>query len=180
MHEVRQLVNNPAHRIRNAQPQRKFQKAAYNHLLQLQPGNAEFRIRHKLERWQLTDSVSLAARRGVSRLRIASVLFSTLWNSWCACRRFHSQGPCLFGCGPLAQDSIEHYARCLVQVSFARSQLLLPHQHTGNLQSFMLLDANLSSDMQTMLLLNLYATYTARNILQHHGHYHIHNYNDCL
>ena len=32
----------------------------------------------------------------------------------------------------------------------------------------MLLDGNLSPELQTMLLLNLYACYTARNAMKHH------------
>ena len=45
----------------------------------------------------------------------------------------------------------------------------------------MLLDANLDYELQTILLLNLYACYTARNALKHHHAPHLcNNVGDCM
>ena len=44
-----------------------------------------------------------------------------------------------------AQDGIERYARCPVQLHFTQDVLHIPAEHTGNIQSFLLLDANLDA-----------------------------------
>ena len=153
-----------------------FQRTAYDMLLRQQSNNAENRIRHKLERWRIPTPVSLLSRRAYDRLqrafslvapRVAVVLFSSMWNRWCTARRFQEEGSCIFGCLGNDSDSIEHYAKCPVQVSFARNVLHIPAEATASLCSFFGLDANISDDTLTMTMLNLYVCYTARNKLKH-------------
>lgn len=84
------------------------------------------------------------------------------------CKAISREGSCVFGCPGEAQDSIEHYAFCPVQVSFARDRLHIPAQHTAAVQSFLVLGHNLDDTLQTMLLLNLYCCYSARNAIKNH------------
>ena len=151
---------------------RAFQRTAYDMLLQQQSDNAENRIRHKLERWRIPTPISLLSRRAHNRLqrafnlvapRVAVVLFGSMWNRWCTARRFQEEGSCIFGCPGENRDSIE----CPVQVNFARNKLNIPTVHSASLCSFFGLDANISDDLLTMAMLNLYVCYTARNKLKH-------------
>ena len=152
------------------------QRTAYDLLLQSQPDNAVNRIRHKIERWKMPDPISLLARRALDRLqraftlaapRVAVVLFGSYWNRWCTARRFQEEGTCVFGCLGLGKDSIEHYAICPIQTNFATNFLHIPPRHTSTLMSFFALDPNISDTLLTILMLNLYTCYTARNKLKH-------------
>ena len=154
-----------------------LQRTACDLLLQHQNDNAENRVRAKLQRWKLQDPPGYVARRAIRRLstafslvapRVAVVLFGTLWNRWCTARRFQEDGTCIFGCPGEAQDSIEHYSRCPRQIDFALRKMHLPPQHVGSLQAFMVLNKNIDDDLQTMLMINLYACYATRNALKHH------------
>ena len=154
-----------------------YQKTAYAMLLPVQSDNPENRMRHKLTRLNLSDPIGNVTRRALRRLsnafrlttpRVAIILFRSLWNGWCTARRFQEEGSCVFGCPGEAQDSIEHYAFCPVQVSFARDRLHIPAQHTAAVQSFLVLGHNLDDTLQTMLLLNLYCCYSARNAIKNH------------
>ena len=91
-----------------------------------------------------------------------------MWNRWCTARRFQEDGTCVFGCPGEAQDSIEHYAHCPSQVSFARTKLHIPAEHSGSLQAFMCLNKNVDDDLRAILVINLYACYAARNAMKHH------------
>ncbi len=146
-------------------------------LLPHQRDNPENRVRHRIQRWQFPDPIGHVTRRALRRLqsafslvtpRVAAVLFRTLFNGWCTARRFQEEGSCILGCSGEAQDSIEHYSRCPVQVRFATEYLKIPICFTGAPQAFMCLDKGLDESLFTMLLLNLYATYTCRNLLKHH------------
>ena len=163
-----------------------FQKTVYLLLLEAHPGNAEFRIRHKLERWRIPTPVSLLARRAHNRLqrafdlvppRVAVVLFSTLWNRWCTARRFQEEGTCIFGYSGQNLDSVEHDSVCPKQTAFAKHTLHIPEAHVGSLTSFFGLDPNISDDLLTIIMINTYTCYTARNKLKHcrpdrqHGNY---------
>ena len=137
----------------------------------------ENRIRHRIQRWQFPDPIGHVARRALRRLksafslvtpRVAAVLLRTLFNGWCTARRFQEEGVCILGCCGEARDSIEHYSRCPVQVRFATRYLRIPSHHVGSPQSFMCMDKGLDEPLFTLLLLNLYATYTCRNLLKHH------------
>ena len=59
----------------------------------------------------------------------------------------------------------------LVRQALVRQALQSGLVHTwasaGSLSAFMLLDPNIGEDLQTMLLINLYVCYTARNIVAH-------------
>jgi hypothetical protein len=119
-----------------------FQRTAYQLILRHNEPDPEFRMRHKLERWKLTDpcrhvcmrlqdlsarirTPSWMSRKALHNLhllgglvapRVVAACFSTLWNRWVTARRFqkraHSDNYCQLGCGGEAEDAIEHYARC--------------------------------------------------------------------
>ena len=102
------------------------------------------RTRHNLQRWFEPDMVpplldgipaSIAGRFVNRRRRAANLVpprvmaasFNTAWNRWCtarrSCKRNDPSNICQLGCGSLAEDSIEHYARCEQLRVFHRSKL---------------------------------------------------------
>ena len=95
-----------------------------------------FRIRGKLQRWELPGLPRVIAdrfERNLARLRylvpprVVAAVFSTAWNRWCTARRFQQRHRiwnfCKLGCGGSAEDSIEHYARCHIARQFHGNML---------------------------------------------------------
>ena len=150
---------------------RNFQAKAVELLLH-NPGHAERRLRHRLERWRLSDPPAFIVRRAINRLlcifklvppRVAVMLFNTYFNRWTTARRFQGKAKCLL-CG-VGQDSVEHTAYCEVQLAFARNYLHIPEAQLNDLQGFFGLNNGISDELLTLIALNLFACYTARNIL---------------
>ena len=121
------------------------QRASYDVLLKVIGFDSEDQIMTKINRRKCPDPAGRVARRAENRLqsafslvspRVAIVFFGTLWNRWCTARRFQEEGACIFGCPGEAQDSIEHYTRCPVQLHFARNVLHIPAEHTGIFNRF--------------------------------------------
>jgi hypothetical protein len=128
--------------LRNEKIRRLFQRTAYQRLLRHSEPDPEFRVRHKQERWKLTDPSRHVCMRiqdlgvrirtphwmsrkalhnlqllgGLVAPRVIAACFSTMWNRWVTARRFQQRADktnyCKLGCGGDAEDAIEHYARC--------------------------------------------------------------------
>ena len=99
-----------------------------------EPYDEEHRMRHKLQRWNLTVLPRWAATRALNRLnylhkhappRVSAAALSTLWNRWTTARRFQFFSPCCLGCSDTAADSIEHYAHCPLVRRAAETELRL-------------------------------------------------------
>ena len=182
-------ASEPAQRLR---PQKDLQRRAYLKLLAHEAPHPTHRIRHKFTRWDLQrvavhppppgtscrcNTPSWQARRALANLRlppslvpprVCSAVFSTLWNSWCTCRRCqqrHSpQSRCALGCGGDAEDSIEHYCRCPVTKHALERRLNLRQSEYANLHSFLLCNGNIRTlEELTSIALLIYAVYNATN-----------------
>ena len=99
-----------------------------------EPYDAEHRMRHKFQRWNLTVLPRWAAARAFTRLnylhehappRVSAAALSTLWNRRTTARRFQLFAPRCLGCSDTAADSIEHYAHCPLIRSAAETELRL-------------------------------------------------------
>ena len=106
--------------------------------------------------------------------RVASAVFSTLWNRWCTPRRFQrrhaKENVCLLGCGGLAEDSIEHYARCRCIIRVADDYFAVRGVLEVNIEHFMLTaDALKDNHIYTCVATLVYATYTATNTIRAEG-----------
>ena len=146
--------------------------------------------RAKQERWQLCEDrhlryVSLAGKRKtpawqaertlrnlheLSSLvtpRVWSTVFSTIWNRWTTARRFQqresSNNVCVLGRSPTAEDSIEHYSRCLLAQGLAKHLRLDPTTQV-NLHTFNLCNPHISTreELTTSAIL-IYSMYRATN-----------------
>jgi hypothetical protein len=109
-----------------------FQRAVLRHIKHAEAPLAEHRLRGKLERWKLDGPPGTVSRQVLRRLqqlqglvapRVSACCFSTIWNRWTTKRRFqrrHCTGNgCVFGCPAGAEDSLEHYAHCVIIRDFA-------------------------------------------------------------
>ena len=160
-----------------------FQKTAYQMIQRLRLPNFEYRIRDRTRRWNLEGIEARIGAKIHRRLyflpslvapRVASAVFSTLWNRWCTPRRFQrrhvKENVCLLGCGGLAEDSIEHYARCRCIRRVADSYLALRGVLEVNIDHFMLTaDALEDSHIYTCVATLVYAAYTATNTIRAEG-----------
>jgi len=153
---------------------RSFQRVSCDLLLH-SPGYADRRLRHKFDRWTFDDPMGHVIRRAQTRLhvifslvapRVAIALFNAYWNRWTTAARFRKVAKCHF-CGK-ANDSIEHIAICPVQTSFASKFLCLPPGHIGSLQRFFGLSNGITREHLSLVAINLYTFYTARNKLYYH------------
>ena len=141
-----------------------------------------FRMRQKLQRWQLPGPPAVVAARVLRRLhtlkplvapRMSAAVLSTLWNRWTTGRRFQRQDVCVLGCSPAAADSIEHYACCPIIRTAARRFLGLhmrPWPHA--LCDFMLTTgppsaAHPSRACLTHSAILLYVAYNITNAARH-------------
>lgn len=100
--------------VNDQHAQKTFRAAAYQRILQQCEPNAEFRVRHKLERWglgipsrhimmnlsvkQLTPAwTSIKTLHNLHLLqqlvapRVVAACFSTVWNRWTTARRFQQR-----------------------------------------------------------------------------------------
>ena len=110
---------------------REFQQSALKAIKLACPIRVVDRVRHKLERWRgiqygLSGSPGRYSPQIVRRIqqlsklvtpRVHAATFTTLWNGWCTHRRFQLRhlptNVCMFKCGGAAEDSLEHYCRCV-------------------------------------------------------------------
>lgn len=139
--------------------------------------NIEFRMRDRLNRWELKLAPRFAASRSISLLKrlarlvapkVWQVALKTLLNAWCTKRRFQEIGPCRFKCNPQARDSIEHYCRCpaVRQLHIGFLHVELP----AGIQDFLLLPhPSWSDDRLTVCAVALFAVYTAFNWVRVNG-----------
>ena len=110
-----------------------FQKEVRLRIDKLGKVCAEDRMRHKLERWNLSGLPRVTAGRCITALRIlkssstpwvCAAALRTMWNGWPTARRFQGYQPCLYLCGGFfSEDSIEHYSTCPTAIRFGRSFL---------------------------------------------------------
>jgi hypothetical protein len=155
-----------------------FQRAAASKILAHLRPNAEFRMRHKIERWKLQGPPGRAATRILCRLeklrtlvtpRVSAACFSTIWNRWVTARRFQRRGlpcnRCVLGCPGHAEDSIEHYSRCAVVWAFAARVMQIDIQHEKRLEAFFLAVPE-ADDKEFLgrLAILIYITYRATNL----------------
>ena len=117
-----------------------FQRTTQSQIKLARNKGGDSRIREKLKRWcdvpwGIKGNIGTVSRRVAYRMqnlggllspRVASAVFSTLWNRWCTERRMQrrqaANSMCRLGCGR-GEDSIEHYCRCPISRSFARMKL---------------------------------------------------------
>ena len=170
----------------------RFQSTVSARLLQVHAPPAEFRVRHKYQRWglNLPDHAHITrlfparqrtenwhGRAGLHHLRqlstlvtprVQSAVFSTMWNRWTTARRFQGAGTCVLCRVPHTQDSIEHYAKCPVVKRLAAQFLHLDPRQFVNLHSFLLVNplVNTKETLTTIALL-VYATYRCTNFQRH-------------
>ena len=158
-----------------------FQRAA-RAMIQatIAPFNAENRIRHKLERWNLSGPPAHLARRAClnftlvqdcCRPCVASAYLRTLWNGWPTTHRMRTlQGTvvigCVFGC-QTAVDRIEHYAVCPAVWAFlqkGRPSGLGIDRRLRSLQGLLLLEKGMNRTEKLAMAIGVYAL--ARSVAQ--------------
>ena len=142
-------------------------------------GWAELRMRHKFERWELTDFPRrytprvLASLHRLTKLvapRVQVAVLSALFNRWVTHRRFPSRHfprrarHCWFGCD--APDSLEHYLRCGRLHGFAarRLGLRLPPLERWPI---MLLTVHMPDDQLRKIAVLHYIAYRSYNVAAH-------------
>ena len=110
-----------------------FQKTVSKELTSQVKVHPASRMRHKLDRWNLTGFPGPTAARYLRSLqvlkrllppRVAAASLRTAWNGWCTHRRFQQHGACRFACTSFVQeDSIEHFSCCQVCTRFLKKRL---------------------------------------------------------
>ena len=145
--------------------------------------NAEDRIRKKMARWKLAGLPRHTATRCARMLknllrlvppRVSAAVWRTMWNGWTTKRRFQLAGHrCLLGCqSPHNEDSIEHYARCIVTRNLGQHFVGLPATHYSHwLGNFVALGLNHGACDDATLTKRaalVYAVYRTTNHLRHH------------
>ena len=160
---------------------REYQRLLYNRLSKLDCSDPEHRVRGKPERWKLQDPPAHVAQRILRRLsrlcklvtpRVNAAYFSTLWNRWATARRFQLRGTpacaCVLGCPGLAEDSIEHYARCPTVRTVAAKFLRIEAGGDYDLQRFLITEKGDPDDATLVCRAVLvYATNMATNHFRH-------------
>ena len=158
-----------------------FQRTAYAMLKEQYQPNFVYRVREKIDRWNLEGveaAVAATVHGNLNRLRplvaprVQSACLSTIWNRWTTPRRFQNRASprniCLLGCGGQAEDSIEHYSRCRVVREVADCFLRLGRDITVDLEHFVLApnDFRGSDDLLSCVAVLIYATYNLTNLLR--------------
>ena len=163
----------------HSSPKRFFQNRVYRCLLARDGYMAEYRLREKLERWQVNATpIGTLTRRACNRLpkllqlvspRVGMAVFRAWWNGWCTARRIQDRTKrCVFRCScEFSEDSIEHYCCCPSVRDFAWCTLHLPARLSGSLSSFLVLEPGLPDEILTLQALLVYATDSARNSCWH-------------
>ena len=143
-----------------------------------------YRIRDRIRRWRLPGIEAKIGEVVFQRLaelnvlvapRVQSACFSTIWNRWCTPRRFQNRDSksnvCLLGCGGLAVDSIEHYARCRSVRTVASDFLRWGRCLTVDIDHFMLASEALRDDPDILICVAvlIYSTYNSTNHLRFKG-----------
>ena len=141
-----------------------------------------YRIRTKLERWNLTGIERHTADRFARMLqrlarlvppRVAQAVWRTAWNGWTTARRFQQTGHrCVLCCNSQAGgDCIEHYARCAVTADLGAGFVGLRAAHYSQwLGNFVVLGVNHGTVNDTTLVKRavvVYSIYRATNLLRH-------------
>jgi hypothetical protein len=168
-----------------------FQSAAYNQIVRKIAPDPANRVRHKLARFKLGvpskhPHVQLTARQATPAWtsekalhnlhmlgqlvppRVASAVFSTMWNRWVTSRRFQrrasASNQCVLGCGPSAEDSIEHYVNCPYTQELGCRYLRLERRQQINMHTFRMCNPHITTreDLTAAAVL-VYAIYRATN-----------------
>ena len=134
-----------------------------------------------MTRWRLigiearageTIHKNLSMIRELTAPRVQSACLSTTWNRWCTPRRFKDRDSpknlCLLGCGGLAEDSIEHYARCRAVRRTSDLFLKLSGYFELDLIHFVLASEALHQDntILTCISILIYSVYRSTNIIR--------------
>ncbi len=97
-----------------------MQRPSRNRLDNAMSIDAQGRLRHRLERWNITLFPGIRASRALAVARrlqqlvppwVRTAITRTWLSGWCTKRRFQASGPCLFG-RPRGEDSVQHYLAC--------------------------------------------------------------------
>ena len=157
----------------------KFQRVVRTELAKSTYVDPIQRFRAKLDRWKLpgipahTASKLYLAMRDLKKWatpRICSAVLRTSWNGWCTKRRFQKWGPCCLGCDAFWQeDSIEHYAKCPISITFARNFLRIrpQHLHIGHFVALGLTEGSQPREEIMMRAIWVYALYKTHNMLRY-------------
>jgi len=188
----------PWSRETRTKQRKQLQKVAVTAIKQVRAPRGVDRIRHKLARWFDPDAkgprdISLVGKlagppahisnRVYNRLqilpslvppRVCAATFRVLFNGWCTPRRFQrrnsAENRCVLGCGPGAEDSVEHYCRCPTVQQVLQSKL---RRHVSDSQAlaFWTLSACAPDDHDDLMCsaIMCYATYMATNTYRKKG-----------
>ena len=170
-----------------------LQKFATKELLRRSPNNAEAHVRSHLDRWMdkeaggpsdiwshnflIPGPPGRVARKVAANFlrmpalappRVCAAVWRCVFNAWCTHRRFQKrrspENRCVFGCGPNAEDSIEHYCRCSVTRDAFKSKLRLDLHPKRALATFCIsTNEQDRDDVLALSMLGIYAVYVARN-----------------
>ena len=175
-----QIASTPALPNPLTQESSGFQREAASAIVAFRKPEAEARVRHKLQRWNLQGYPGPNARRVLRRLRelqslvpprVSAACFGTIWNRWTTSRRFQQRGSatnrCVLGCSISAEDSVEHNIHCHIVQEFAHAYLRL-----GKLEphDFLLASADTrwnEGSQLTRLAILVYCTYRATQTARH-------------
>ncbi len=138
------------------------------------------RMRHKLDRFNLSGLPGLTASRCVRALyilkslvapRVSAAVLRTMWNGWTTSHRFQGSGSCVLRCSPWAKDKLEHYAVCPCLVKCAKKSLNL-HPIGGGIQmgQFIALGLNEGTVSDETLVKRALGVYAAYRTVNHFSH----------
>lgn len=123
--------------------------------------------------WQARRSLhNLRLLASLCTPRVQAAAFGTIFNRWTTARRFQQRqrasNICVFRCSPTAEDSLEHYARCVYTRELASRYLRLDPEQHANLHSFNLCSTavNTEEDLVCTAIL-IYAVYRGTNHMRH-------------
>jgi hypothetical protein len=135
---LRGSMQRPLTRARDRRVRKGVQAQACRSLAPTHLPCLEFKLRHKLDRWDMGVLPNHRVRRALKVIqsskgqfnpRVTAALLRTWYNGWCTKRRFQHrklEGDCIFACCKEAEDSVEHYSVCR-----ALEQLAWKYLHIG-------------------------------------------------
>ena len=165
-----------------------YQRSLSRLLAERHDHNPYWRIRSKLDRWQLPGSPGptvTRVSRALERLkeltapRVRAAVWRTLFNGWTTARRFQRTGKCVLGCNEeFNEDSIEHYAHCAAVRSLSRNFLgsgvggtqpaiTSPSNAKGDFIVLGLNQGSVEDALLTKRAILVYAVYRATNLQRH-------------
>ena len=116
--------------------------------------------------------------------RVSAAVFRTIWNMWCTSRRFQQSTSfgnlkrsrvgapvnphgdhCRLGCGMIAKDSVEHYARCGVARKVLSDKLRIHVSAQRGLEFLLIGTKSQCADKELLAIsaLYIYALYNTFN-----------------